>query len=225
MAVKTITANLNVVPVGIENTKAKFQELLKSANISPAIRLDIDKILSKIDEIAPRIQGQLSGKGALNIDRMGFGKLDELIFKVAKNISKELGVAFDTTKVDEYANKIKDVNNLINANEMNESYKFSMKTSLNKSFRNGFWYLTSLRFFYIYEFMKRYNVSNVIHLENDVPIYYNCDELSSIVDPNFMYIPFDTYRRNIASIMYIPSHEVFKAILDNYNFSKNLKSL
>jgi TP901 family phage tail tape measure protein len=117
MAVKTITANLNVVPVGIENTKAKFQELLKSANISPAIRLDIDKVLSKIDEIAPRIQGQLSGKGALNIDRMGFGKLDELIFKVAKNISKELGVAFDTTKVDEYAKKIKDIDSLINSNE------------------------------------------------------------------------------------------------------------
>jgi TP901 family phage tail tape measure protein len=117
MAVKTITANLNVVPVGIENTKAKFQELLKSANISPAIRLDIEKVLSKIDEIAPRIQGQLSGKGALNIDRMGFGKLDELIFKVAKNISKELGVAFDTTKVDEYAKKIDDVNSKINANQ------------------------------------------------------------------------------------------------------------
>ena len=117
MAVKTITANLNVVPVGIENTKAKLQELLKSTNISPAIKLDIEKVLSKIDEIGPRIQGQLSGKGALNIDRMGFGKIDEAIFKVAKNIAKELGVAFDTTKVDEYASKIKDVNNLINANE------------------------------------------------------------------------------------------------------------
>jgi hypothetical protein len=106
MAVKTITANLNVVPVGIENTKAKLQELLKSTNISPAIKLDIEKVLSKIDEIGPRIQGQLSGKGALNIDRMGFGKIDEAIFKVAKNIAKELGVAFDTTKVDEYGPKM-----------------------------------------------------------------------------------------------------------------------
>ena len=110
---------------------------------------------------------------------------------------------------------------LINANELNESYNFSMKTSLNKSFRNGFWYLTSLRFFYIYEFMKRYNVSNIIHLENDVPIYYNCDELTSHIDPNFMYIPFDTYRRNIASIIYIPNKEIYKTILDNYDFNKN----
>jgi TP901 family phage tail tape measure protein len=117
MAVKTITANLNVVPVGIENTKAKLQELLKSTNISPAIKLDIEKVLSKIDEIGPRIQGQLSSKGALNIDRMGFGKIDEAIFKVAKNIAKELGVAFDSTKVDEYAKKIDDVNSKINANQ------------------------------------------------------------------------------------------------------------
>lgn len=117
MAVKTITANLNVVPVGIENTKAKLQELLKSTNISEAVKLDIGKVLSKIDEIGPRIQGQLSGKGALNIDRMGFGKIDEAIFKIAKNIAKELGVAFDTTKVDEFAKKINDVNFKINANE------------------------------------------------------------------------------------------------------------
>jgi len=120
-----------------------------------------------------------------------------------------------------YFSKYNSKIHLINANELNESYNFSMKTSLNKSFRNGFWYLTSLRFFYIYEFMKRYNVSNIIHLENDVPIYYNCDELSSIIDPNFMYIPFDTYRRNIASIMYIPNKEIYKTILDNYDFNKN----
>ena len=120
-----------------------------------------------------------------------------------------------------YFSKYNSKIHLINANELNESYNFSMKTSLNKSFRNGFWYLTSLRFFYIYEFMKRYNVSNIIHLENDVPIYYNCDELTIHIDPNFMYIPFDTYRRNIASIMYIPNKEIYKTILDNYDFNKN----
>jgi chromosome segregation ATPase len=134
MAVKTITANLNVVPVGIENTKAKLQELLKSTNISPAIKLDIEKVLSKIDEIGPRIQGQLSSKGALNIDRMGFGKIDEAIFKIAKNIAKELGVAFDTTKVDEYAKKIEDVNSKINANQtklnVNEKEMTKAKSSV-----------------------------------------------------------------------------------------------
>jgi TP901 family phage tail tape measure protein len=117
MAVKTITANLNVVPVGIENTKAKLQELMASANISPRIKADIQDVINKIGTVSEKIQGQLSSKGVLNIDRMGFGKIDEAIFKVAKNIAKELGVAFDTAKVDEYAKKIDNINSQINANE------------------------------------------------------------------------------------------------------------
>ena len=98
---------------------------------------------------------------------------------------------------------------------------FVSKSTLDKDFRNGFWYLTSLRFFYIYEFMKKYDVKDIIHLENDVPIYYNCDELLNLVDKNYMYIPFDTYNRNIASIVYIPNKEIYKQILDNYDFNIN----
>lgn len=115
----------------------------------------------------------------------------------------------------EYISKI----TLINANELNESSILSMNTTLNKLFRNGFWYLTSLRFFYIYEFMKKYNISNVIHLENDVPIYYNCNELYKYINQNFMYIPFDSYHRNIASIVYIPNVNIYKQILEHYNLN------
>ncbi len=110
---------------------------------------------------------------------------------------------------------------LINADELNESYNFNTKSVLNSTFRDGFWKLTSLRFFYIYEFMKIYDITNVIHLENDVLIYYNCEELINLVNRNFVYIPFDTFKRNIASIMYIPNVNIFKTILDNYNFDKN----
>ena len=117
----------------------------------------------------------------------------------------------------EYQSKIQ----LINANELNEPYILSMNTSLNKTFRNGFWCLTSLRFFYIYEFMKKYNISNVIHLENDVPIYYNCNVLIPFLNPNFMYIPFDSYDRTIASIVYIPNVNIYKEILDHYNLNTN----
>ena len=93
--------------------------------------------------------------------------------------------------------------------------------NLNNTFRNGFWQLTSQRFYYIYEFMKKFNVINVIHLENDVLIYYNCNVLLDKLNQKFMYIPFDTYERNIASIIYIPSAPIFKLILDNYDFNKN----
>ena len=118
---------------------------------------------------------------------------------------------------DEYKSKI----TLIDADGLDDSYNFNSSSSLNSTFRNGFWKLTSLRFFYIYEFMKKYSVSNVIHLENDVLVYYNCDELSLLLNKNYMYIPFDTYKRNIASIMYIPDESIFKKVLDDYDFNKN----
>ena len=118
---------------------------------------------------------------------------------------------------DKYSFKIK----LIDVDALNDSYKFINNTSLDKSFRNGFWCLTSLRFFYIYEFMEKYDINDVIHLENDVLIYYNCEELINLVNKNFLYIPFDTYKRNIASIMYIPNKTIYKNILDCYDFNKN----
>ena len=110
---------------------------------------------------------------------------------------------------------------LINVNELEESYNFVQHTSLDKNFRNGFWALTSLRFFYIYEFMKKYQIKDVIHLENDVLLYYNCDKIIDKFDKNYVYIPFDTYNRNIASIMYIPNADIFKKIMDKYDFNKN----
>jgi hypothetical protein len=116
-----------------------------------------------------------------------------------------------------YIDKIK----LIDIDELNETYNFELKTNLDKNFRNGFWYLTSLRFFYIYECMKKYDITDVIHLENDVPIYYNCDEIINLFDKNFMYIPFDSYTRNIASIIYIPNHFIFEQILNHYDFNQN----
>jgi hypothetical protein len=111
--------------------------------------------------------------------------------------------------------------NLIDVDLLNEEYHFYENTTLNKDFRNGFWALTSFRFFYISAFMQKYNIDDVIHLENDVLIYYNCDTLKNYFDKNHIYLPFDTFSRNIASIMYIPNVDIFKNILDNYDFTKN----
>lgn len=120
-------------------------------------------------------------------------------------------------KFDDFKTKI----TLISVNELNESYNYEEKNTLSdKHFRNGFYCLTSLRLFYIYEFMNKYSISNVIHLENDVLIYYNCDEnLKNIIDDNYLYLPFDTYKRNVCSIMYIPNKNIYKQILDNYDFN------
>ena len=88
-------------------------------------------------------------------------------------------------------------------------------------FRDGFWRLTSARFFYIRALMQRDNLRNVIHLENDVPIYYNCNTLSGLLDETKMYMPFDAYQRNIASIVYIPNAIILGRVLDHYNIQMN----
>ncbi len=110
---------------------------------------------------------------------------------------------------------------LIDSDELTDIYNYNETNKLNKSFRNGFWYLTSLRFFKIYALMDKYNLKDVFHIENDVLLYYNVDKIIGNLDKNYMYIPFDTYKRNIASIIYIPSSSIFKNILDNYDISIN----
>lgn len=110
---------------------------------------------------------------------------------------------------------------LISIENLHDTYNYTKNSSLDNTFRNGFWQLTSKRFFYIYEFMKQYSIEDVIHIENDVLIYYNCDVLKPKFNENLVYIPFDTLERNICSIMYIPNHNIFKMILDKYDFTKN----
>jgi len=110
---------------------------------------------------------------------------------------------------------------LIAIEELSDSYNYNQNTQLDNQFRGGFWALTSARFFYLYEFMRSRDIENVVHLENDVLIYYNIDVLDRVVDKTKIYLPFDTFTRNIASIMFIPNHSVFKTVLDKYDFAKN----
>jgi hypothetical protein len=108
---------------------------------------------------------------------------------------------------------------LIKVEDLKEDFYYYQKTTLDKQFRNGFWAFTTLRLFYIYSLMKKLNLKNVIHLENDVIIYYNCDVLLKSIDKNKIYLPFDSYSRNIISIMYIPNCDIFQFLLQHYNMS------
>jgi hypothetical protein len=112
---------------------------------------------------------------------------------------------------------------LISAETLNDPFNFARKSSLNREFRNGFWHLASARLFVLHSFMVNYGVNNVIHIENDVLLYYNCDDTltDALHDKRQMYIPFDTYERNIASIVYIPDGATFGEILRHYDFGKN----
>ena len=110
---------------------------------------------------------------------------------------------------------------LVAVEDLPDTYNYNQYNTMDPHFRNGFWMLSSSRFFYLYDFMKQYNIDNVIHLENDVLIYYNCDQLKDKFNSGYVYLPFDSFERNIASIMFIPNHQIFKQVLDKYDFGEN----
>lgn len=110
---------------------------------------------------------------------------------------------------------------LLFVEDVDEEYNYHSNSSQCHNFRNGFFVLTSERFFYIYQFMKKYNLINCIHIENDVLLYHNINEIVNSFNENYIYLPFDCYKRNIASIMYIPNHTLLKNVLDKYNYQLN----
>ena len=114
-----------------------------------------------------------------------------------------------------------DILKLVDVEMLEDPFDFKGKSSLDKGFRGGFWFHTSARFFVIHAFMLKHGVKDVIHIENDVLLYYNVDEEFDYGNDKKMYIPFDTYERNIASIVYIPDADVFSKILEHYDFGKN----
>jgi hypothetical protein len=110
---------------------------------------------------------------------------------------------------------------LIGVDTLDDVYEYVRNCKLNKEFRNGFWVAANSRFFYIYALMVRDNLRDVIHIENDVLLYYNCNILKSRLDTSKIYLPFDSYSRSITSIVYIPEHSLFKLALDQYNYGED----
>lgn len=50
---------------------------------------------------------------------------------------------------------------------------FAKNATLDRSFRNGFWFSTSYRFFVLADFIQLKGLENCIHLENDVVLYFD----------------------------------------------------
>ena len=60
---------------------------------------------------------------------------------------------------------------------VSETFKcFQEKTKLNRDFRNGFMYHTSERFFLLADYMEANNLFDVVHLENDVVLYFDPED-------------------------------------------------
>ena len=107
------------------------------------------------------------------------------------------------------------------ADDLEDEFDFNNKSQLNKEFRDGFWHYASARIFILYAYLKSAWLTNVVHIENDVLIYYNVSTAFNDVEDSCIYMPFDSYERNVASIMYIPNANILGQVLETYDYSKN----
>lgn len=91
---------------------------------------------------------------------------------------------------------------------------------LHKTFRNGFWQLTSYRFFVLAEYMKKYNITNIIHIENDVLVLENLEKIE-FHDSEKLLCTMDSENRCIPGMMFIPNYQILEKCLKQYSPNMN----
>ena len=91
---------------------------------------------------------------------------------------------------------------------------------ITNSFRNGFWQLATYRFRALLAYMKKYDVENIIHLENDVMVFENLDNIP-FHNSNKILLTMDCPTRCIPSIMFIPNHKVLEKCMSCFQPKKN----
>lgn len=99
------------------------------------------------------------------------------------------------------------------------NYDFDNKSKLNKESNDGLWHQSSNRFFYLYDYVKKNNIKNCFHLENDVMIY--TDLKNYMPNDNKVYVAMDSHNRCIPGIVFISSYKELEPLIKNYNNSRN----
>lgn len=93
-----------------------------------------------------------------------------------------------------------------------------------KQFRNSFWISTTSRFFYLESLMQLFKLHNAFHIENDIMIYENLQNIT--LDDTKLCMLKDSYNRVIPSILFIPDYlhlsRLNNHILDNIVHSQNI---
>ena len=79
-------------------------------------------------------------------------------------------------------------------------------------FRNGFWVSTTARFYYINALMQMFSLENVFHIENDIMLYENTNDIYNsicqyfeIANINKICMVQDSDKRVVPSILFFPN--------------------
>ena len=83
----------------------------------------------------------------------------------------------------------------------------------------GFWVYTSERFFYLQELVSQHNLSDVFHLENDVMLYVNLEDMLPLFTQLYgkmIAATFENDQRCVPGFLYIPSHEPLDVLIESF---------
>lgn len=103
--------------------------------------------------------------------------------------------------------------------EMSPTHKqFQQKSTLDKIGGDGFWFFTSERFLFLDDFMQQYNVTDLFHLENDVMLYRDLNDLLPIFKEHYKHIAatFDNDTRCIPGFLYIATPSDMHALAEEF---------
>ena len=120
--------------------------------------------------------------------------------------------------------KIPEVTNIISAESLDDHHmnSFDKHNKYHKErrykIRNGFWSHASKRFFYLYNYIKKFDKTGVFHIENDVMVYHHLSKL--IPKKNKLFVTMDSNERCVPGFMYIPNHKSMESLINNWNNNK-----
>ena len=87
--------------------------------------------------------------------------------------------------------------------------EFERRSTLDRSFRDGFWTYTTERFFVLQSLMEKRALRHVFHLENDVTLYVDLETLLPVFKAHYPQLAgtFDNDQRCIPGFLYLRAAE------------------
>ena len=140
------------------------------------------------------------------------------IANLMKFQNKDIGVITDLKFKHIFKTILKE-ENVITVEDLLPNYGQEMH-NISNSFRNGFWKLTTYRFYALQKYMQKFNVTNIIHIENDVLVYQNLDKINFHANEKIL-LTMDSNVRCIPGLMFIPNCNVLEACLQHFREGLN----
>jgi hypothetical protein len=114
-----------------------------------------------------------------------------------------------------FYNKISGIN-LIPTSQLDD-LQFFYNSKHDNTVRGGFWKLTSQRLFYLYSYIKKYNVTNCFHIENDIMLY----DMIDVPDRSKVWLTMSSSTLCIPGLIFIPNYSMLDNLINSYNYTAN----